>query len=298
MGVASGIPGSNRQANRVVPGERGNTSDCLGMADDSRRSSASGHQPPPPGALLAPFVPALTSSRGAIIVSHPEARPPNKSSRATPERKPEDTVLGPHKGVYCRNPRAPPRWNDALRDYPVGTRTTRGREPVQKDKPRALTLNSPQLHNIDHLPSPRPRLPSPSPTPTSLSWVVLPARWVLKLGNGLSGGKTASHQVRGTPMVCGLPTGRLGGSARTLADVHPRCREPGRNAGVGGTYPFPAAWGRRLDVLSDPARLVNCPHTSVRKPHRRVLVFWLGHTLCEMDRPAETASPLPGGSAR
>ncbi len=105
-------------------------------------------------------------------------------------------------------------------------------------------------------------------------------------------------------MVCGLPTGSLGALPghwlMSIPDVANRAEMQGS-----AVRTLPAAWGRRLNVSSDPARLVNCPHTSVRKPHRRVLVFWLGHhsrhgggPACEMDRLAETVSHLPGGSAR
>ena len=277
------------------------------MADDSRRRSASGHQPPPPGALFAPFVPALTSSRGAIIVSHPEARLPNKSSRATPERKPEDTVLGPHKGGLLSKSQS----TAPLERCPQGLPSRDSDHPWKGTCPKKQTPGT----NVEQPTAAEHRSSAVTPAEIAIfipnSHLPLLGCFAGKVGsetwNGLSGGKTASHQVRGTPMVCGLLcTHRpAGGSARTLADVHPRCREPGRNAGVGGTYPFPAAWGRRLDVSSDPARLVNCPHTSVRKPHRRVLVFLVGTSLspwgwpaCEMDHPAETASLLPGGSAR
>ncbi len=137
--------------------EKGNPSGRLGVADDSRRKQYQWTPTPPPGALFAPSSsPDVKQGRQYCQPSRSEAA--NKSSRATPESKPEDTVLGPHKRVYCRNPRAPPRWNGAVRGYPAGTRTIRGpwKETCPKNNnPRALTLNSPQLQNIDHLPLPR-----------------------------------------------------------------------------------------------------------------------------------------------
>ena len=95
--------------------------------------------------------------------------------------------------------------------------------------------------------------------PPSLGLVVLPTKTAgtfnttcspfLKLGNCLSRGKTAWHQEGEPRWACGAHTSRPG-TLEGHWHVRPSVTNRAENAGVSGTYPFPAAWGDDASCLA------------------------------------------------